>query len=810
MDAKSTIKRIDAPTATGMTGAVRRAAMTLALMMLTTATAWADEREGDWWYSYDSGSNTLTITSYTGSDASVTTPTILGGHAVTAIGHDCFRTTSAQTYLTSVTVSEGVMTIGDDAFTSCSNLATISLPNSLTSIGKSAFTQCSALTSITIPNNVTEIGGWAFENSGLTDLYYAGTKAQWNNVSVQTNTFNHLSLTIHWQCTATYDMQGHGMAPSAQTVWSGSVLTAPTAPTATGYDFGGWYRNAACTQAFDFTAALDDNITLYAKWTALENTITFDLGGKGTAISDQTVTSGNTLRRPNVQFVGEAGNEEGIEGWYTDAARTVPYDFSTVVDRGFTLYAKWAAAGHVTMNVTNNEHGICRVRDELYQYFAIQTDNVKPIMPETYILYVKPNKGYSFSGSYTLTNRSSGTGEMPYEIVGGGSMYYTLDLTEKDVTINVTFEEKPILTIAARADDANVLSEVTWSVVNNQTNSKYNNGSTIPYISDPNGAVASGFGIRLDVNLGNLSGYAFTATITDQGAETTTYKNSNEGTSFLIVPYGSIDIDLHVYQPQSIALQDDGSNIDDIIAINHDVASVTLKRAFPAGKKQTVCLPFKPTELLNQGTVWEFTSISGDKVVMTQKTSGLSANKPYIFAANADINATTGIAFGNVTINYGTDPKTTKTKNNEYTFTFQGTYERKHWEASEALTEGIYGFLSMDSDEGEVGQFVKCDRNTNIKPFRAYLKYEGDLSGTETATARRTSAEALPDVIDIVWVSASGEATGIADCKSATPDSGIANSLERSGWWTLDGRRLAGQPSAKGLYINNGRKVAIK
>ena len=29
-------------------------------------------------------------------------------------------------------------------------------------------------------------------------------------------------------------------------------------------------------------------------------------------------------------------------------------------------------------------------------------------------------------------------------------------------------------------------------------------------------------------------------------------------------------------------------------------------------------------------------------------------------------------------------------------------------------------------------------------------------------------------------------------------------------WYTLDGARLSGKPSAKGIYINNGRKVVIK
>jgi len=29
-------------------------------------------------------------------------------------------------------------------------------------------------------------------------------------------------------------------------------------------------------------------------------------------------------------------------------------------------------------------------------------------------------------------------------------------------------------------------------------------------------------------------------------------------------------------------------------------------------------------------------------------------------------------------------------------------------------------------------------------------------------------------------------------------------------WYTLDGRRLSGKPMARGIYVNNGRKVVIK
>ena len=39
------------------------------------------------------------------------------------------------------------------------------------------------------------------------------------------------------------------------------------APTATGYDFVGWYTDEALTEAFDFTQPVTEDTVLYAKWT---------------------------------------------------------------------------------------------------------------------------------------------------------------------------------------------------------------------------------------------------------------------------------------------------------------------------------------------------------------------------------------------------------------------------------------------------------------------------------------------------------------------------------------------------------------
>jgi hypothetical protein len=65
--------------------------------------------------------------------------------------------------LISVVVPEGVCSIGDYAFASCTGLKQIILPNSLINLGARAFSNCRNLTSISIPDNVSSIEDNTFE-----------------------------------------------------------------------------------------------------------------------------------------------------------------------------------------------------------------------------------------------------------------------------------------------------------------------------------------------------------------------------------------------------------------------------------------------------------------------------------------------------------------------------------------------------------------------------------------------------------------------------------------------------------------------
>ena len=93
--------------------------------------------------------------------------------SVTSIGNDAFSGCSG---LTSITIPDRVTSIGEWAFSYCSGLTSITIPDSVTSIGEWAYYNCSNLTSITIPDSVTSIGSSAFYDcSNLTSINIPGS-----------------------------------------------------------------------------------------------------------------------------------------------------------------------------------------------------------------------------------------------------------------------------------------------------------------------------------------------------------------------------------------------------------------------------------------------------------------------------------------------------------------------------------------------------------------------------------------------------------------------------------------------------------
>ena len=87
---------------------------------------------------------------------------------LTSIGYKTFYSCSS---LTSVTIPKSVISIDGYAFTGCSSLTSVTIPESVASIGWYAFEGCDSLTSVTISAGVTSIGHAAFcDCSSLTSV----------------------------------------------------------------------------------------------------------------------------------------------------------------------------------------------------------------------------------------------------------------------------------------------------------------------------------------------------------------------------------------------------------------------------------------------------------------------------------------------------------------------------------------------------------------------------------------------------------------------------------------------------------------
>jgi len=69
-----------------------------------------------------------------------------------------------------------IKNIGGFAFCECNSLTSITIPDGVTSIGIDAFEDCANLTSITIPNSVTSIGEYAFTACNNAKIYIDNKK----------------------------------------------------------------------------------------------------------------------------------------------------------------------------------------------------------------------------------------------------------------------------------------------------------------------------------------------------------------------------------------------------------------------------------------------------------------------------------------------------------------------------------------------------------------------------------------------------------------------------------------------------------
>ena len=215
------------------------------------------------------------------------------------------------------------------------------------------------------------------------------------------------------------------------------------------------------------------------------------------------------------------------------------------------------------------------------------------------------------------------------------------------------------------------------------------------------------------------------------------------------------------------------------------------------GAWNTICLPFNLTLSGSplDGAVarpLRAASISNDKTTLNLEfgdaVTELVAGTPYIIKwpkaadyVNDDAHNIVNPLFRNATID-ATDRGYDNGESADSHVRFVGTYNGMEFNGKD------YGILFM----GGENTLYYPTSGAGIGAQRAYIRI-----GDDGAWMTRSLTS-----FDIDF--GHGEnVTGIISTSAATRD-------DAQGWYTIDGRRLSGQPTASGVYVHDGRKVLIK
>ncbi len=72
--------------------------------------------------------------------------------------------------------------------------------------------------------------------------------------------------------TVSFDLNGASGTISSQSITGTNGIKYPSIPSRTGYVFRGWFTDNDCTEIYDFTKTIDEDITLYAGWHQIQTT----------------------------------------------------------------------------------------------------------------------------------------------------------------------------------------------------------------------------------------------------------------------------------------------------------------------------------------------------------------------------------------------------------------------------------------------------------------------------------------------------------------------------------------------------------
>ena len=262
-----------------------------------------------------------------------------------------------------------------------------------------------------------------------------------------------------------FDMNGHGSAISSYTtVTPNSTISAPSDPSESGWTFGGWYTDDACTTGNEWDFANDpvtETMTLHAKWTrtpviklndATEN-ITVAFGDKAvdatTGYTLSFTVSGQYLTE-NIA-IGKSGTDQAMftvsptsvtqsEGTAASTTINVTYKPSTTGSHSATLTLSSAGAVNRTVTLSGTAKWKVVWNTNGGEYITTLVDNnTKPTFPDPAPTSCESGDGASttFIG-WTKTTWTGKKNQAYIDGLTGNDVVHVANTTMANVTDNTT------------------------------------------------------------------------------------------------------------------------------------------------------------------------------------------------------------------------------------------------------------------------------------------------------------------------------------------------------------------------------------
>ncbi|WP_099469664.1 InlB B-repeat-containing protein [Konateibacter massiliensis] len=198
------------------------------------------------------------------------------------------------------------------------------------------------LTNLPTPSKAgNTFNGWFTAASGGTEVTTSTVFAANDTIYAQ---WRPITYTI------TFDPNGGTVSPTSGTTGTDGKLTSLPTPSKTGNTFNGWFTAASGGTEVTTSTVFEVNDTIYAQWTRIAYTVTFDPnGGTVSPTSGTTGTDGKLTSLPTPSKTGNTFN-----GWFTAASGGTEVTTSTVFAVNDTIYAQWT---RIAYTVTFNPNG---------------------------------------------------------------------------------------------------------------------------------------------------------------------------------------------------------------------------------------------------------------------------------------------------------------------------------------------------------------------------------------------------------------------------------------------------------------------